>query len=173
MGTSSSVDQFVGKIRKTGVEIQKAQQSTVAAAAKVLQAGAQTSIFAAAPGGHLRNVKGSHITVISTVKGTGGETTATIRATSGAAAILDNRTRAHLVGAGRSTKKVKRGLSGPARPGKATQVLKIGGQFVTGPIHHPGTKGKHTFNKGIEASLKPATEVLQKKTINVVKAVYS
>ena len=148
MGVSTSPFQLAGKLEKFAVALEKQQKAAALDGAKVLKAGAERAMNAAAPGGHLRNIKNSRLTVSVT---TTGDRTALVSANGGAYAILDNPTRAHWIGQGRSTKKPKRGAFGPARPSKRAGTrspIKIGNTWVTGPVLHPGTKGKHTFNAG-------------------------
>lgn len=167
MGISLTVAEFAGKIERGGAELKKQERSATLKAAKVLQRGAMSTLNMAAPGGHLRNVKNSALAVRATSTADG----AMVAAAGKAYAILDNPTRGHWIGQGRS-RKVK-GF-GPARPGQrrlgkvefgpgiggGRQVLRIGGREVTGPVFHPGTHGKHTFSIGTEAATPEAFATL-------------
>jgi len=57
-------------------------------------------------------------------------------------ALTTEGAKAHMIGAGRRTKKGTR-TRGP----RGRKVLKIGGQFVTAPIRHPGTRGKGSLDR--------------------------
>ena len=147
MGISTSVAEFAGKIERAGAELKKQEKPATLKAARVLQRGAEAALNAAAPGGHLRNVKNSALSVRATSTPDGAQ----VSAVGKAYAILDNPTKGHTIGGGKGTKRAKGGI-GPSRPGKRSGgVLYINGKFKTGPIHHPGTHGKHTFNIGTEA----------------------
>jgi len=115
-------------------------------------------MLSAAPGGHLRNVKKSRLRVTVRMS---TDAKATVALVGAGAAILDNPTRAHWIGQGRSTKRLKSGVEGPFRPGrKQAHAIKIGNNWVMGPVLHPGTKGKHTFNRGTEAATPAAFKAL-------------
>ena len=168
MGISTSVLEFVGKIEQVPVVLEKQKRQATLKAAQVLRDGAMASLNAAAPGGHLRNVKGSALAVRATSTPDG----AMVAAVGKAFAILDNPTKGHTIGGGKGTKRAKGGI-GPSRPGKRSGgVLHIGNGFVTGPVHHPGTHGKHTFNLGTEAVTPEAFTTLREELWQPIARVF-
>lgn len=153
------------------MEIKKQEKTATLAAAKILQKGAEATLLAATHDNRLRNidrktlsggrqgpVKGGPPLSVS-ARSEGND--AIVKAVGSSYAILDNPTRAHWIGIGRSTKRLKSGVAGPFRPGKKTgHAIKIGDNWVMGPILHPGTHGKHTFNIGTETATPEAFKVL-------------
>lgn len=72
--------------------------------------------------------------------------------------LIENDTSAHTIPQTTRTRRLrttsgklsrKRVSTGKAVSG--VQPLKINGTWVMGPVHHPGTRGKHPFEKGIIA----------------------
>jgi hypothetical protein len=174
MGITSSPAAFGKAIQGVGTAFKKAQKPSVEAGAKVFQRGATEALNAAAPGGRLRNVKNSRITVKMKVSGAESDAQASVSEFGGASAILNSPTRAHWIGIGRSTKRLKVGFSGPARPGKKQgHAIKVGGTWVEGPVLHPGTKGKDTFTKGTKAveaqAMKAMSDTVSKAVLGAIK----
>ena len=169
MPARSNVSEFAGRIRAGAKAIEVSQRTALTAAAKVFQKGATDTLEAAAPGGHLRNVKNSKLAVGVTVTGTGDSTTAKVYAKTGAYAILDNPVKAHYVGRGRSTKKVKKGFAGPSRPGKGVgHPMQTPYGWRTGPFLIKLHDGKHTFARGTQAVIVEAGKAAQDATVNAV-----
>lgn len=50
--------------------------------------------------------------------------------------------------------------------------FRIGNKTVTGPIKHPGTKGKHPFEKGVKAFLPSAGKTLEAGVDKLMKGVF-
>lgn len=60
----------------------------------------------------------------------------------------------------RSGKKLKRATT--VRSGPKLKRLLIGGEVRMGPVKHPGTKGKHPFEKGVKQFLPSAGKSFEK-----------
>jgi hypothetical protein len=115
----------------------------------------RTSVLAATNGGRLRNVgkSGASVGVFNRQEGA----TAFVRARGPLHLIeWDNspheipsatRTRRQRTAAGRLSHK----RESTGRQLSQRRILVINGNVITGPVKHPGTKGKHPFEKGILA----------------------
>lgn len=171
-----SVEQMAAALRKVSEAGGKAQRQAVQNAAQVVQRATTASMMSATHGDrNLHNVKKSNLKVTFKMSGTDANPSALVKAVGGAYAILDNPSRAHWIGGGRSTKRLKGGAQGPARPGKLAGrriPIKVAGRWVMGPVLHPGTKGKHTFVTAAEASQTLVVKELHRSTVAAITAVF-
>lgn len=63
---------------------------------------------------------------------------------------LDTGTGPHPLGrAARGARRPRRGDYGPQRPGTGAR-LHVGQDWVTGPLHHPGTRGRHAWQHVVD-----------------------
>ena len=103
--------------------------------------------------------KGNHkVGVTYDIKGRGETATALIRAF-GQFQLIENDTKAHTIPRTRGSRRT-RTASGrisatrvaTSRTYSGRKILKIGGDVLTGPVTHPGTKGKHAWARGIQVA---------------------
>lgn len=129
MGTSSSPGELVRKLSKAGGAIDGAARDGVFKAALLVK----TSVLSEMHTTRLRGVgkKGAKIGVRFDVKGTKNPT-ALIRAT-GPFHLLERDTKAHDI-----------------TPKKKKKALSIPGVGPRASAHHPGSRGKHPWEKGIK-----------------------
>lgn len=155
MPATSNITSFAATIRQAGQAATGGQKAAATKAAAVIKAGAQSSMEAVAPSLRLRNIgkNGSKISLSTKTTETAGGVSVTVRASGAAAAILDLPTKGHLIGAGRSTKRLKGGKEGPSRPGRGTgHPMNTPFGWKTGPFNDPGTHGKLSFEKGAQGA---------------------
>lgn len=150
----------------------------VAASARTYSTGIRTTV-GAATGGKFRlsgvGKRGARVGVRTTFDGP----SAIIQAT-GPMQLIERDTSAHsiprVVGSRRTRTAAgklshKRETNGRNLNGQ--KVLFFGGRFVTGPIQHPGTKGKHPFERGIlltrDAALADAAHQLTTSIARIFK----
>lgn len=161
---SSGVQAFERHLKEfTALTETSIQREMVEETAKIYQTVIRSSINAIAPGGKMRNVgkSGARVGVKRTI--TSGHS-AIVQAT-GPLHLLERDTKAHDIprtlgsrrlrtAAGRLSQ--KRESTGKVLSGR--KILVINGDFVMGPVHHPGTKGRHPFDNGVAAA-GPAAEI--------------
>lgn len=122
-------------------------------------------IRSVAPGGVLRGVTGprggkgaGRITVSATFQEGGRRSTAVV-SVKGPIGLIERDTKPHIIGApgsgrtkagSRARKRARAGLASGERPflGNAGR-----GFAARGPVRHPGTKGKHPFERGVARAL--------------------
>ena len=81
-------------------------------------------------------------------------------------ALTDGGARPHMIGAGRRTKKGRyQKRSKKAGP----LVLKYGGRYVSGPVRHPGTRGRHSLARVYAQVPRICTEIIEEKLGEAVK----
>ncbi len=125
---------------------------------------AKTIIAAGAPG-RLRNVgKGAKLGIRYTVAGAGATTSARLKAT-GPWPIIESDIGPHLIG---PKKKRRRSGPGSGRGGG----ISIPGVGVRRSAHHPGTKGKHPWAKGVAKAEPVVAKQMNRTTTNMVTAAF-
>lgn len=90
--------------------------------------------------------KGANVSVVAFPRGD----TVVVKM-NGPAHLIERDTKAHQIP--KTRKRSRRG-----RP----NALRIGNQWVTGPISHPGTEGKHPFERGVNTARVLAPKVYQR-----------
>lgn len=158
--------QAAAKFRRAGARISAASKKGERNAAQFVKA----TILAGSPG-RLRNVgkNGTRLGVNYKADPSGG----TLVQASGPWQLIERDTKAHTIigkGVGRVKRGSTKGLSKDARsavrygakqnlynalfggPGGGGGKFLIDGNWYTGPIHHPGTQGKHPFARGVETA---------------------
>ncbi len=151
---TSNLDAFVGRLTQAANGYATLPRIQVEGIAKTVTSAIRASIDRAAPGGRMRGVgkRGARVGARYDVT---GPQTAFVKAT-GPLHLLERDTKEHVI-----PKERARGR----RQGRP--VLKIGDRFVTGPIAHPGTKGKHPFEKAVVAT-QPLTGPIAHKAVNAM-----
>lgn len=140
MGTSKSGFQLAGKLTSFGAGVAGAAGVATGAAALMVKTAAIAELSAVGVRGQrLRNVgkKGRKLGVQYTVR-KGPNSTAIVRAT-GPWPIIESNTKAHNIGE-------PKGRRGRRR-------LRVAGQWRTGPLEHPGTRGKHPWGRAAAKSI--------------------
>jgi len=161
MGTSTSVGQFAGKIRSAGGAIEGATRASVNEAAL-----AGKAIFLANMGTtRLRNVGkgGAKVGARYDIKG-GATPTALLRYT-GPAHIINNPTKPHRIEPRGRT----RTASGRQR--KGAKALTIGGN-VRPYADHPGTTGKHFFQRSVPQVASLAARIMARSTTTALRKIF-
>lgn len=161
MATYKSADQVAEAMRRAGEAMGKAQAAAVREASGKLA----DAVRAVSPA-RLSHVgkHGARLGLVLTASGN----QATGRGT-GPWPLIEYPTRPHLIGIGRSTRKrakvrIRNGVA-------YGQILMIPGSKhpVTGPILHPGTRGKMVFHKGVALGHPAAVAVLNRTSWEAVK----
>jgi hypothetical protein len=138
VGVSYSPEEFAAKMERTIMAVDTAATASTVAAAALIKGGIETVAPAT-----LRNVgKGAKLTVRSVVT----KSTAVLTGM-GPWGIIEGPTKAHRIGPHK--------YRGGRRGGGV--VLPDGG--VRSSVQHPGTKGKHPFQQGAEATIPAAAKV--------------
>lgn len=147
--------EFVGKLRHLERELREATERATARTAltvkKTIQAGAPT---------RLRNVgrSGARLSVGYTTKSTtAGDPYAIVQAR-GPWPIIESDTPAHVIPR--------------ARVRGRRRVIVIPGVGVRAYAHHPGTKGKHPWAKGVEAAIPASPGIFQTETHRALTNVF-
>ncbi len=152
------VKEVAARMNKVADATKKGTRATVVAAAMK----SKVIISSGAPA-RLRNVgkSGGKLGVRYTISGGDLNPSAKLRAT-GPWPIIESDIGPHRIGP-----KKRRG---GARSGRGGGVSTPGGVFRS--VHHPGTKGKHPWAKGVEKAEPVAAKEMSQKTANIVKAVF-
>lgn len=149
---------FVAKTNKMVGELQRLETNTVRIAALAVKSSVLEQLqVAGVKDGKLRGVgkKGAAVGVSSTMAGN----KALVKAT-GPLHLLERNTKAHRIG--RRTRSATTGRSLVDRSGQDIKsVLVIPGVGFRAWANHPGTKGKHPWEKGVEASRSTAAKANQ------------
>lgn len=149
------VKEFARKTEHYGTAWKRANEKAVFEAALLVK----NNVQALAPK-RLSGVgkSGANIGVTFNVKTFQGTPTALIRAT-GPFHLIERDTAPHTIPRTEGSRRtrtssgrlsVKREATGRSTSGR--KALLINGDWVTGPVKHPGTKGKHPFERGVRAS---------------------
>ena len=138
------LDKFLGHVRRFPANVKTSEVRAVGAASLVVK----TAVLANLHGttrlsGVGRN--GAKVGVRYDVRGAANPTSL-VRAT-GPFHLIERDTKAHDI---------------PNRRGKS-RVLRIGNDWVTGPIRHPGTTGKHPWAKGVRQSIPVTRQVFRRE----------
>lgn len=139
MAERDSLHAFPAKMAAAGIAVRLAAPKAVGAGAVVLTQVTKAQVRTAAPSLYLRNVgaRGASVGVTFNVRGD----TALVRAT-GPLHIIERDNKPHFITARRG-----RRLRFATRNGKSG--------YAMGTVKHPGTKGKHPFERGIRRGLPP------------------
>lgn len=175
--TSSNIIRFERHMKTLdGLLATDIQQEMVKETSRIYTAIIRSSIYSVTNGGRLRGVgkNGARVGVRVTQQ---RSDTALVQAT-GPLHLIERDTSAHLIprttgvrrrrtAAGRLSH--KRESTGRVLSGR--KLLVINGSVVTGPVLHPGTKGKHPFDIGYVAAegaaLAAATSIFSKSLARV------
>jgi hypothetical protein len=150
---ASTVGQQIGrKMDRAATELRRSQRTAVVGGLTELKRGVERRLPASK---RLRGVgkRGARIGVRYDLQ---GENAGTLKAT-GPMQLIERDTKAHVV----APKKRR------ARGGRAAVRL-ADGQF-RGAVQHPGTKGQHPFEKGIDASKDRALKAMANPISDAVK----
>lgn len=141
MGSSRSPAQLTNKLRRATVAMETAPVVGVRATAKVFVESVRSELANAGVRGRLSGVgrNGAAISVNAKVtpKGRNSEAFISMR---GPAQLIENDTAPHEI-----------------RPKKGGRALKLADGNVRRIAHHPGTKGKQPFAKGVQRGMPEAT----------------
>lgn len=167
---SRQLDAFDKRMKDLAATYARSPRDVVAASARTYTTSIRSSIAAVAPSGRLRGVgkwnggnrPGARIGVTTKFRGSAQVAKAFVQAT-GPIQLIEKDTAAHDIPrttgsrslrtpTGRLSK--RRESTGVALSGR--KILNIGGVPVMGPVHHPGTKGKHPFERGVNAAERAA-----------------
>lgn len=155
----------------------EAPAKAVAASANVYATTTRSYVNAATHGGKLRNVgkRGSRVGVKMTLNGN----SATVQAT-GPLQIVERDTKDHDIPQTRLTRRGRTAAGrlshkrvATGRTSSGNKLLVINGNIITGPVRHPGTKGKHPFERAADAAEIPARNAARDATFNAIGKVFS
>lgn len=154
-----AVKDVAARMRKVEDATKKGTRGTVVAAAMK----AKIVISSGAPS-RLRGVgrAGAKLGVRYTIRGSEMNPSAQLRAT-GPWQLIEKDTKPHRIGP-----KKRRGGSRSGRGGGVA----VPGVGVFRSVHHPGTKGKHPWAKGVEKAEPVVAREMGQKTANIVKAAF-
>jgi len=147
------LDRFLGKVQRFPAHMAVAGRAGVEAASLAVK----TAVVAQLGGvSRLSGVgkRGAKIGVRYDIRGTRNPTSL-VRAT-GPFHLIERDTAAHTI---------------PKRRGKSN-LLRIGDRVVTGPIQHPGTRGKHPWMLGVRGARPITREVFRRATLRVLKGAF-
>lgn len=160
MTITSGLNAFQAQINKLAAAYERTPAQVVAASGRVYRDVIARDIGAVTAGSKLRNV-GKRGSVVG-VKLTVNSSTATVQAT-GPLQIIERDTREHTIPRTTLTRRQRTKSGRASRKREATGrnstgrvPLKINGDWVLGPVTHPGTKGKHPFERGVLEAEVPA-----------------
>lgn len=129
----------------------------VAASARAYTNAIRSEISGVTTGGRLRGVgkRGARVGVKYDVQSSGERPTAFVQAT-GPLQLIERDTAEHQIPRVAGSRRLRTAAGrlshkreGTGRNLNGAKVLKIQGEYRTGPITHPGTKGKHPFERGV------------------------
>lgn len=144
----STPTQFAAKMHRTADGMRRAPQQITTRAAQAVKRSAQTQLAIAAPRGRLNvGKRGAKVGVRYDLR---SDTEAVVRMT-GPAHLLERDTKAHRI----PREKVGRGR----RQRTNTKRIVIPNVGVRMSAQHPGTKGKHPWEKGLRASIPEVRQV--------------
>lgn len=140
MGTSTSGAEFAGKINKFAAELGKLPRDTAYSNAKIGKATMTAAVQAMAPGGRLRGVgrKGARVGAGYNVYGD-GNVQISVR---GPVWLVESSNSSHTIAPKKRRKKGALYGSGYDHP-------------FSGPVSHPGTGGKHAWERARDGALPP------------------
>jgi hypothetical protein len=176
VGTSSTFAELGKKMEKAADELtRRSDAEIILASAKGVKKSVAAELARVAPGGRLNVGKnGQRVTVYYKLLRKGETAIVAMR---GPAHLIERDTKAHLIGAGRSRtvsgrkfKNEARGRKASAR--KATRLLHIGNRVVVGPVRHPGTTGKHPFERGVKRHLPSVGKTFESGVDKIMGAVF-
>jgi hypothetical protein len=179
---SRDLDKFVADMNRLSNTLAKTPHDVVSATARTYTNAVRQEIRSVAPTGRLRGVgrfnrgkrQGARVGVKYDVKDAGTRSTAIVQAT-GPLHLIERNTKAHTIPRTVTTKRLrtaagrlshKRESTGRAVSGR--RVLYVGGRFVTGPIRHPGTKGKHPFARAVKRVERQAVADASRELANAI-----
>jgi hypothetical protein len=149
----TSVSGFTNAIKKYPAKIEKATIDSVKEAALFTKT-TTLGMLRAASGGDLVlsgvGKKGAKIGVNYKVTGK-----TAIVAAYGPVPLIEGPTKGHDI-----PKVRKRGQ-------RKSNILIINGNVITGPVHHPGTKGKHPWRKGVELARPGIDRILRTRFLRL------
>lgn len=145
------------KMDRMADELRRAQQVAVQAAALAMTTEVRQSIEKVAPGGRLRGVGKSGGKVGARFDMQGNDK-AVIKAT-GQIQLIERDTKAHSI--------APKG-AGPRRRGTGKKAVSFNGMAFAS-VQHPGTRGQHPFERGVEAGKPKAARKIKDATSDAVK----
>lgn len=158
MTTSSSLAGFERRMGTLSSELSASiPREIITETAKIYKGVIKSSIDSVTNGGRLRNVgrSGSRVGVRYTLF---DGNRAIVQAT-GPLQIIERDTKAHTIPRTAGTRRLRTAAGRLSRKRESTgsvlsgrKVLVINGTPVMGPVNHPGTRGKHPFERGVAAA---------------------
>lgn len=159
---SDSLNAFIGRLNQLADSYGKSGPNAVSASARTYVASIRSEIGSVTSGSRLRGIKsGGRVGVKYDLRTGGGNVTTAFVQGVGALGLLERGSRPHLIPRARSVRRLRtaRGRGASARgtrrsqrerttSGRGLPLLVIGGRVVTGPVQHPGARGKHPFSRG-------------------------
>lgn len=178
MGSSSSFQQLAGKLEKAarGIETRSDEEIVGKDALRAKKLIAAQMAMAAPKGTmHVGSKRSARVGVRYDLAP--GKKGAIVRAT-GPVHLLERDTPAHsiprLKGTRRTYSATGRKLKKASTVRKVVErpLLVINGRVRTGPVTHPGTKGKHPFQKGVRRFLPGVGEQLEKNVDRIMRGIF-
>lgn len=178
MGTSNSFGELAKKLEASAKAIEtKSDVEVTEANAKAAKKAIAGQMKRAAPGGTLRVGKTRKARVGVRYDFRQDKKAAIVRVT-GPVHLLERDTSAHNIprvkgdikshsATGRKLKKATK-----VRKVQERKLLRIGNRVVVGPIKHPGTKGKHPFEKGVKDFLPSAGKTFEKGVDTIMRGIF-
>lgn len=183
MGVSKSFAEFEKKAKKAAAQIDtRSDKEIIKPAALKAKRLITVEVAKAAPSMRMNVGKnGQRLRVYYVLLRNGETAVVQVR---GPIHLLENPTKPHIIGAGRSRtasgRKFKNEAAGRLRTERAAK--KAGRKFLssgkggtfkaTGPVKHPGTKGKGPFAKGVKAFRPQAPKLLERGTDAMMRKVF-
>lgn len=171
----------INRIGQLAATYQRTPREMVAASARSYTTSIRSSIDAATTGGKLRNVgkKGSKVGATYDVQTSSeAHATAIVQGT-GPLQIIERDTKAHMIPRTTSSRRLrtasgrlskKRVDTGRALNGHVP--LYINGTWVIGPVKHPGTHGKHPFERGVNAGEALAANAAHEVLVSTISRIF-
>lgn len=154
--TAYSAADVAKRMQRVGEAAQKAQKISVTRAAMAMKVVHVARLQGDAPGGRLRNVgkKGAKLSVKYTLKGSTASPSAIVEAT-GPWQLLNNPAKPHVI-----------------EPKKKKAIHIGSGTFFRASVHHPGHRGKFTWQKAEPEAAKAGASELNKHMVTTVKQAF-
>jgi hypothetical protein len=159
---AKTVGQFAKEARGFSQTLEKVERESVRASALLVTTAVRRNIVAVS-GGDFRlsgmGRRGARVGARFDEKVTGGKASALVRAT-GPLQIVEGDTKPHSIGP------KKRGPRGRRR------ALRIPGIGFRNVVKHPGTRGKHPFERGVNESLPKVPAIVQRTVSQAMRKAF-
>lgn len=173
---SNSVEDVVNHLLAATTD--RAPREVVAASARVYTTAIRNEIYAKAPGGRMRGVgkSGARVGVKATVQ-EGKNPTAIVQAT-GPLHLLERDTHAHAIPSVTKSRRTRTAAGRLSHKRESTGTPIVGGKvlFFNGvyrnSVHHPGTKGQHPFERGVNRGERDAVAAAVNAFSGALRSVY-